>query len=187
MCHSLFTDSRLFTFIQKIDDAAAAACVGGSCAHCGGRLDRAFYARKPRGLPPDIGDGFCIRPSFCCRQEDCRRRHTPVMLRFLDRRVYASAIVVLVAAMCQGVTPVRLSSLRRLLGVAPKTMRRWLRWWREFFPQTPAWLEARAAVVPPVDDERLPLSLYIRLVEPAPCRLAAMVALLKLVIRTPLR
>jgi len=61
---------------------------------CGGSLHRAAYVRKPRGVPWGLPEGFCIRESFCCSREGCRRRLTPPSLRFLGRRVYLGAVVV---------------------------------------------------------------------------------------------
>lgn len=162
MSHSLLTDSRLFSFIELIDRDAVAACAATSCPHCGGPLDRADFPRKPRGLPAGAGEIYERRPSLCCREDGCRRRQTPPLVGFLGRRVYVSAIVVLVCAMCQGPSPERLSALERALGVAPRTVRRWLAWWREIFPASPAGRRLMAALVPPPSGA-MPLAALTRL------------------------
>lgn len=163
MSHKLLTDSRLFQFVERIDQAAVASAGNRECSHCGGRLDRADYRRKPRGAPAGDASAYERRPSFCCREDGCRRRQTPALVGLLGRRVYLSVVVVLAAACCQGPSPMRLATLRQALGVAPRTLRRWLVWWRETFPQTSAWQLQRAALVPPVCDQTLPASLLERL------------------------
>lgn len=180
MCHKLLSDPRLFEFIQKIDADAVATVRRTRCAHCGGRLDRADYPRKPRGLPAEVV--IDRRASFCCSRDCCRRRRTPPQLMFLPGRVYVSVAVVLVAAMRQGPSPQRLSRLRTLVGADAHTVGRWLSWWRDIFPQTPAGRLARAAVVPPVDEDLLPASLLARLVAQAASPYHAVAALLRLAV-----
>lgn len=129
----------------------------GRCLHCGGRLDRAAYPRKPRGGPPDLGDEYDSRLSFCCAE--CRRRLTPPSVRFLGRRVYLGVVVVLVSAMLHGPTPARTARLRELFGVSPLTLVRWREWWQSAFAQGPFWKAARGLLRSAVDIATLPLSL----------------------------
>jgi len=42
-------------------------------------------------------DAFVLSRPFCCAVDGCRSRATPPSLRFLGRKVYLAAIVVLVA------------------------------------------------------------------------------------------
>jgi len=42
--------------------------------------------------------------SFCCALDGCRSRATPPSLRFLGRKVYLAAIVVLIAILRHGAT-----------------------------------------------------------------------------------
>ena len=163
MSHMLLTDSRLFELILKIDADTVAATRAGSCPHCEGPLDQAYYPRKPRGLPATLESAFMRRPSFCCRRDGCRTRLTPTLIGFLGRRVYVSVVVVLAAALRQGCNPRRLGDLHRLIGVSARTVRRWLAWWRYIFPASDFWREKRAALVPPVDDAGLPRVLFERL------------------------
>ena len=179
MCHKLLSDPRLFKFIQQIDADAVAALRGARCCHCGGRLDRADYPRKPRGLPAEVS--VDRRASFCCSTDGCRRRRTPPQLLFLPGRVYVSVAVVLVAAMRQGPSPERLARLRDVVGVDRRTVGRWLSWWRDIFPQTPTGRLVQAAIIPPVDPTTLPSSLLTRLRALAVCPFEAVAALLRLV------
>ncbi len=163
MCTNLFKDSRLFEFIQEIDKDSETRAFNQPCAHCNGKLDRASFKRKPRGVPSEFEDAFSLRPSFCCRADGCRKRLTPVQLRFLGRKVYVSILVVIAAAMTQGVNSKRLCAIEQELGIPPRTVRRWLVYWQEIFPSNSGWRYQRGNVMPPVDDTGLPTSLLLRL------------------------
>ena len=80
-------------------------------------------------------------------------------MRFLGRKVYLGAVVILVAAMRQGPSPRRIVELSRLFGADRRTIARWQVFWREHFPRTPFWKVARARLVPVVEIVALPLSL----------------------------
>jgi hypothetical protein len=98
--------------------------------------------------------GLHRRLSFCCPH--CRKRLTPPSVRFLGRKVYLGAVVVLAAVLRQGPTPWRVARLRDQLGVTADTLRRWHRWRREAFVRTAFWRVARSRIVPPVDSADLP-------------------------------
>ena len=100
--------------------------------------------------------------SFCCAAEGCRRRTTPQSVRFFGRRLYPAVVIVLFSALAQGVTVRRFRMLHSILGIDRRTLERWRRWWREIFPRTRFWGEARARLLPPVDRESLPRSLLVR-------------------------
>lgn len=155
MCHRLLEDARLFDLKKRFDEDLAAKTRAGRCPECGGRLDVADYPRKPRGGP----DGHDLRLSFCCATEGCRKRATPPSVRFLGRKVYVAAMVVLATTMQQGVTPARLSRLRDLLGVSRRTLRRWRLWWAEIFSRSPFWQVGRGRFARRVDETELPLSI----------------------------
>jgi hypothetical protein len=80
-------------------------------------------------------------------------------MRFLGRRVYVGAVVVLVSAMRHGVSPTRASRLLALTGASLRTLARWRRWWTECFAAGPVWKLARARFRTPVAEAALPLSL----------------------------
>lgn len=159
----LLLDPTLFEIVHNIDQDTVSSAAAAGCPHCGGTLDRAYYPRKPRGLPGSADALFDRRPSFCCRQDGCRRRLTPILLAFLGRSVYISVTVILGAAMRQGATPFRLRELHRLIGVSPRTVRRWLVWWREVLPSSGQWRQRSGGLVPAVDESKLPSSLLERL------------------------
>lgn len=161
MCQELLGDTRLFRLLARMDEDLAAQAQAEGCV-CGGRLHRARYPRKPRGSPAALEEAYAWRHSFCCAREGCRRRKTPVSVRFLGRRVYLGAVVLLATACQGGLTRRRVAALRERLGVSERTLRRWRTWWRETFPKTRFWRTARAGFVPPVAPGELPASLVER-------------------------
>jgi len=162
LSQKLLRDARLYALLLHIDSELGAEARATGC-ECGGKLHSAKYPRQPRGGPKGLGEEWCWRFSFCCADEGCRKRSTPPSVRFLGRRVYLGAVVVLIAGLAEGATPTRLRRLRRLVGdVSLRTVERWRRWWRETFPQTQVWKEATARFVPLVETNRLPGSLLGR-------------------------
>src|SRR5690606_16325982 len=115
---------------------------------------------KPRGVSRGVlDDSIATRLSFCCARDGCRRRHTPASVRFLDRRVFLGAVVVLVTALPSGLTGKRVAVLCQQFGVSVRTLRRWQVWWRERFVATALWKRLRGRLVVPVAPSSLPGSL----------------------------
>jgi hypothetical protein len=154
----LLGDTSLHAFMVRCDDDLAAEARRGGCPHCGGVLHAADYPRKPRGAA--VEEKYPRRRSLCCAR--CRRRLTPPSLRFLGRRVYAGAVVVLATAMRHGPTPWRRARLRELVGVTASTLARWRTWWRETLPGSGFWRAMRGRFAEPVEAARLPASLLER-------------------------
>ena len=73
--------------------------------------------------------------------------------------MYLGAVIVLLSAMTLGVTGKRAAELGKLVGVDVRTLERWRRWWREMFPLSQVWREAKARFVPAVETTRLPASM----------------------------
>ena len=165
MSLELLRDSRLFVLLLRIDREFAAKVRAGRCLECGGRLDTADYPRKPRGdPPPELKEEYSYRFSLCCDVEGCRTRATPRSVRFLGRRVYLGAAVILVSAMIHGVTEKRLTDLHECVypTLAKDTLLRWRTWWHQTLPATPFWRAARARFDRPLDKAELPASLLAR-------------------------
>ena len=106
-------------------DRDLAECARRQGCPCGGRLHCANYPRAPLGGPEQLPDEYRQRFSFCCERDGCRKRLTPPSVRFLGRKVYLGAVVVLISAMRQGPTPRRARELSRLFGVDRATIARW--------------------------------------------------------------
>lgn len=144
--------------LLQCDEELAAEARARGC-ECGGALHAARYARKPRGGPETLGPEMNVRFSFCCATEGCRRRVTPPSLRFLDRKVFFSVVVLLVPVLRDGPTPVRMRRLCEHFQVSERTVKRWIRFWRETFPTSRTWQAARRWFATPVKTEALPGSL----------------------------
>ena len=142
MYHELVRTASFWSFLFSVDEDLAEESRRAGCS-CGGRLHRAKYPRKPRGGCADLPESCGCRLSFCCERDGCRKRVTPPSVRFLGRKVYLGAVVVLVAAMRQGPSPRRVRELTELFGVDRRTVERWRDFWREHFPQTAFWKVAR--------------------------------------------
>ena len=162
MYATLLADTRFHELLLTIDRDLAATCRAEGCEHCGGPLHSARYNRKPRGRTCRLGPEHDKRFSFCCAVDGCRLRETPASLRFLGRRVYMAAIMVLIAILRDGVTDPRMERLSEVVSVDRRTLSRWRTWWRRTFTATPFWQIARAQFMPPVDQHRLPASLLDR-------------------------
>ena len=162
MCHALLQDASLYDRLLTIDQDLAAEARAAGCAACGGVLHSARYPRKPRGGPDTLGPDYATRLSFCCAREGCRRRTTPPSVRYLGRRVYLGAVIVLVTALASGITPRRAAQLRALIGVSVRTLKRWRTWWCETFVASAFWQAAKGHFLPPVTVAELPASLLAR-------------------------
>lgn len=163
MDHRLLQQATFWTALLSIDEElAAAACLAG-CS-CGGVLHRADFPRKPRGGPAGLPPEYGRRLSFCCSREGCRKRVTPASVRFLGRKVYLHAVIILVAALQQGATPRRLRELSQLLDLDldRRTLARWRVFWQEQFPRTAFWKVSRGLLLPLVEAVSLPLELLQR-------------------------
>jgi hypothetical protein len=159
VCHAILQDPKLYFLLLFIDEDLAAQARAAGCA-CGGVLHGARYPRKARGGPRGLPEQYRSRLSFCCAL--CRRRTTPPSVRYLGRRVYLAAVVVLVSAMQYGLSAMRTRRLAQSLSVPRRTVERWRRWWLEQFPQTSLWRGACARFVPPLNISALPASLLER-------------------------
>ncbi len=158
MYHDLPRTASFWSFLLAVDQDLAEETRKKACS-CGGRLHSANYLRKPRGTLVQITEQECARFSFCCDRDGCRKRVTPPSVRFLGRKVYLGAIVILISAMRQGPSPRRVRELSTRFGADRRTIARWQVFWREHFPQTPFWKIARARLVPVVKIISLPYSL----------------------------
>lgn len=163
MLHDPALVGDFFALLTDLDRQLAQAVASAGCPRCGGRLHQGNYERKPRGGGFAVAaESFRVRFSLCCGREGCRRRTLPPSLRFLGRRVYVEAVVLLATATAQVVGFGKAARART--GVPCRTLKRWGTWWREEFPATRSWQHLQAIVAPPPpDEEQLPLSWLERL------------------------
>ena len=163
MCQCFLSDTRFYQLLFRIDRSIAEEERKAGCS-CGGVLHSARYPRKPRGCRSALDESYDYRLSFCCAEDGCRRRRTPPSVRFLGRKVYLSVIVVLTTALQHGLTEKRRQRLLEMLDIAPQTMVRWRRFWREVFPQSRCWQAERGRLMPPVEITKLPGELLGRFI-----------------------
>jgi hypothetical protein len=83
-------------------------------------------------------------------------------VRYLGRKVYLAAVIVLCTAMQHGVTPQRTAQLQEAVGVSRQTLKRWRQFWQQLFVATPFWQQGRSRFLPPVEEGDLPQSLLLR-------------------------
>lgn len=164
MYHQVLGDARLPEVLLRFDEDLARRTRERGCGWCQAALHSANYARKVRSGPWVLGPEHDLRHSLCCSREGCRRRATPQSVRFLSRRVYLSAVIVLAATMMQGPTAFRVTRLEAQLGISRRTLARWQKWWVEVFPKTTTWHTERSLFVPPVDESALPYAVLERFV-----------------------
>lgn len=162
MYRALLADARFHELLLAFDQDLASSTRAAGCGRCGGVLHSAQFRRKPRGGPAGLGEAYDQRLSFCCAVDGCRARATPPSLRFLGRKVYLGAVVVLAETMRQGPTAARVRQLTELVGASRRTLARWRAWWRSAFVASRFWKAASATFMPPVDQGRLPASLLER-------------------------
>ena len=159
MSHDRELGGKFLAALEGIDEECAGRVRLEGCPHCGGPLDRADFPRKPRGELGEAADGYQHRISLCCRSDGCRRRATPPSVRFLGRKVYIGALVVIASVIGRGALLVGRGRPREIRGVPVRTVRRWLTWWQLTFALLPFWSEARALFTASVPIELLPTSL----------------------------
>lgn len=175
MCHNALLDDKFYKFLVRIDQDLAAQTQAGRCRRCGSALHRNRYQRKPRsGGLIDLGRGPHFHLSLSCSR--CNKRHSPPTVRFLGRRLYPAAVVVLASALRSGLTDRRAQQLTEWLLVPRATIERWRAWWLHDFVESSFWKIARAQFMPPVASADLPAGLLARF--KGPDRLWELAALL---------
>lgn len=155
----LFDGATFYHALEHIDTELAETTRRAGCRVCEGVLHKAYYPRKPRGGPADLPGSYGKRASYCCAVDGCRTRATPPSVRFLGRRVYLGAVVVLASALQHGVSAFRAKRLKELFGASRQTLERWRTWWMEAFPASRFWQELRGRFMPAIDETTLPRSL----------------------------
>jgi hypothetical protein len=150
----ILQDRRVYKLLEEVDRDLALKAQAVGCEHCGGALHRGDYPRKPRG-----GPAWEKRHSFCCSREGCRKRKTPVSVRFLGRKVYVGIVVVLVSAVMHGVSEQRVKRLRQALGIDRRSLQHWRQWWTRTFVRSDFWRAQRGWFRHPIVEGRLALGL----------------------------
>lgn len=149
MSHISLPGASLYRFIQQIDLDIVKSAQACPCLHCGGRLDRADYNRKPRGVSLGLDDDL-RRYSLCCRQDGCRKRLTCQSLRFMGRKVFLGFFILFASSLPKRVEGPSVHRISNELSVSPQTLSRWLSYWKEDFSKTSFWRREQGLFMPPL-------------------------------------
>ncbi len=161
MLTELLQKSSFFHLLYRIDQSLLKQQQEKQCPYCGGPLYQSNYIRKPRGGPNNIPEDYLIRFSLCCGSESCRKRTLPKSCRFMGRRVYWAAIILIVMALRQKRNnSASAGKLRRLFNISRNTLKSWFRYFEETFPQSSTWQRIRGMVEPTVKNNALPGALF---------------------------
>ena len=153
---------EFFEGLMAVDATITAKVAASACSRCGGPLHVGNYQRKPRGgLLGLAGEAFTLRYSLCCGREGCRRRATPPSVRFLGRRVYVGAVVIVASIVA--LLAATIAAAYRTTGIPARTARRWVGWWRGEFAETSVFATLSGRLVPAVSRRELPASLLARM------------------------
>ena len=153
MCLLDAKTSLLLTFID-LELANEAQVVG--CPRCGGKLHRADFPRKARGVAAMIAiEFFSKRFSLCCAVEGCRARFTPRSVRYLGRRLFPGWIALLIAFMAEGRNQKEcIPLLEKLFGVSGRSVERWRGQWQAFFATSNFWKEWKGHLLAAMDIQK---------------------------------
>jgi hypothetical protein len=162
MCQNLRHETSLFIKLLEIDQELATETGRQPCPFCGGPLHQAHYPRKPRGGPDEIDDALCLRFSFCCGREGCRKRVTPESTRFLGRKVYFAPVILFLTNMFASLSLSEIISVLSLHGTNRRSLYRWQHWWRNEFAGSRVWRKLKGLFSPPPEPTGLPGQLLDR-------------------------
>jgi hypothetical protein len=154
----ILRDTRFYELLLGFDRQIAETAHADRCPKCGAALHWGSWERKPRGGQVGLEPRHRLRFSLCCAKDGCRKRETPGSLRFLGRKVYFGAMVVLISAMQSGLNLQRMKRLKELVGVSRRTVLRWRDWWCTVFAMSPFW-RAQRGLAPSASTTDLPASL----------------------------
>lgn len=160
MLSELVEKVSLFHILHCIDTDLCKQLRQKGCPYCGGPLHQSNYERKPRGGPQNIPDEYLIRQSLCCGRPECRRRTLPPSCLFMGRRVYWGCVILVVITLKQN-RPQSASARRiqEMFGISRKTLKRWIEYFRDEFPESLQWQRLRGRLASTVSNNKLPAAL----------------------------
>lgn len=161
MSHISVPNASFYRFIQQIDLDIVKSAQAIPCSHCGDRLDRSDYGRKPRGVILNTDDDL-RRYSLCCRQDGCRKRFTCKSLRFMGRKVFLGFFILFASSLPKNAEGSSVHRVSKDLDVSPQTLSRWLKYWREDFSKSTFWRREQGLFLPPVVEDNYAAMLISR-------------------------
>lgn len=164
----ILENSRFFKTLQSYDEDICDAERQAGCRFCKGPLDAGHYQRKPRGLEwAELDEPSLKRFSLCCRNDGCRKRSTPLSLRFAGRKVYCALFILLYACFNDLNQKRTLKQLHKKYGVDQRTGRRWILLFAQCLPQSHWWKGKSGLQVFVNGAEAIKVSQIFALVEPS--------------------
>ncbi len=130
-CLKLQSSARFLSILFQIDREEARQHWGKPCPHCkDGTLAWGNWTRKLRilGVTDAADDADALRFSLCCTL--CRRRITPKSVRFAGRSPNPSGVVAFARVLTSRGSCRRITEAAKVLHVSERTIRRWLRFWK---------------------------------------------------------
>jgi len=154
MSHNFLWNANFHFFLNTIDQDLALQAQQKGCPECGHKLHQANYPRSPVGISPQFRNHYDERLSFCC--DTCRKRLTPLSVRFFGRRWYPAPLFIFISALMRRVSEYSLAALKRHFGisVSESTWKRWQRWWRDSFIETLFWKQNKGMVPRALESKR---------------------------------
>lgn len=162
MSQNFLFNASFHLLLIAIDQELANILLSKGCPYCGNKLHLANYPRSPVGILSQFRHHYDERISFCC--DTCRKRVTPPSVRFFGRRWYPAPAHLLVSALMLGINERRLTQVKRHFGitVSESTWKRWRRWWRDSFPATPFWQQAKGFALKAIETNKIfPRALFV--------------------------
>lgn len=157
---------KFYQLLFFIDKDLAERIRQNACPFCGASLHSSNYSRKPRGGPGNLPDELSIRHSLCCSAEKCRRRVLPPSVRFWDRKVYWSAVILVTIVLQQQRTEgYSAGKIVQLFGVSRHTLKRWIHYFSKVFPLSRRWKKLRGLFgeeLPPGSIPSTPVLFFIK-------------------------
>ena len=136
---------KLYQLLFFIDKDLADQKRINACPFCGAPLHASNYFRNPRGGPGNIPELYSLRHSLCCSV--CRRRVLPPSLRFWDRKVYWSIVILVTVVLQQQRTDgYSAGKIIKMVGISRHTLKRWIHYFKDVFPQTGRWKRIRGRI-----------------------------------------
>ncbi len=165
---------KFWSWLLKIDEGIGARVAAAGCQHCGGPLHRGDFPRKPRcGALVITEPGWARRIGLCCGRTGCRKRALPPSVRYLGRRVYVGAAVLLASALAD--VAMAAAKIVEQTGIPARTVRRWQAWWKAGFLSSRLFREQGGRFMPPLAEAELPGTLLERFTLPGEDGQVAMV------------
>lgn len=183
---ALLRDARFFRLLVRIDRCEMRRVREQGCPRCGGPLHVGHFQRKARGVgvgPAELPEDFWLRFSLCCGW--CRHRLMSASVRFLGRKVYVAAAVVIASFLEGGMDRDSIAVAHGELGVSRATLARWREWWRAL-TGTSWWGRSRGQLPVDLDEHGLPESLLARFEGKARKRMFRMLLFLRPLSATPI-